>query len=132
MTDTSRSFDAHAVLTAGGLWQAYVENLPEVQDTHRSLSQLHTRLRKLISEHEGLPLEDIVLTISPRTGDPQLDGELVAARELRREAERLAAQARTAAVPLARRLTSLGVSVRDAGTLLAVSGATVSALLKTD
>ncbi|MGW2865617.1 hypothetical protein [Streptomyces sp. NPDC001205] len=148
MTSTPSSYHAHAVLTPGGLWQADVDELPEVRESHRSLSQLQTRVRKAVAKAEGLDIEAVtlaVLTVDPArttqsgsitldmtisTGDEAFDTELTAARELRREAERLARQARLAAAPLAKRLVSAGVSHRDAGTLLSVSGALVSELIK--
>lgn len=149
MTNTpSSSYHAHAVLTSGGLWQATVEELPEVRESHRSLSQLQTRVRKAVAGAEGLDVEAVtlaVLTVDPArttesgsitldmtisTGDEGLDTELAAARALRREAERLARQARLAAAPLAQRLVTAGVSHRDTGTLLSVSGALVSDLIK--
>ncbi|MFE0107093.1 hypothetical protein [Streptomyces sp. NPDC059009] len=132
MTDTSSScFHVRAVLTTGGLWQPSIDELPEVEvDPTRSLSRLGTLVRQAIAEHEGLDREALVLEIVPSTGDEGLDQQLTDARNLRREADQLAEQARTAAEPLAKRLARAGVSQRDAGALLGISAASVSALNK--
>jgi hypothetical protein len=131
MTDTSSSYHARAVLTEGGLWQPRVVELPEVEiDPHRSLSRLESNVRQAVARHEGLNTEALVLEMAHSTGDATFDQELTDAQALRREAEQLAERARAAAVPLAKKLTKKGVSLRDAGTLLGISAATVSALLK--
>ncbi|MEU6460182.1 hypothetical protein [Streptomyces sp. NPDC047065] len=126
MNSTSRSFHVRAVLTTGGLWQGSVDELPEVTHTHRSLAQLESRLQKKISETCGEPFELVMVT---STGDTAFDDQLTRARDLRTQADDLARQAREAAQPLAKRLTALGVSQRDAGRLLSVSGSLVAAML---
>ncbi|WP_327359807.1 hypothetical protein [Streptomyces sp. NBC_01304] len=130
MTDTSSSVPVNAVLSAGGLWRGSCESLPEVTDTNRSLSALETRMRRKIAEHSGLDADAVTVTVTPSTGDKRLDAQLAEARELRRQADELATRARASAVPLAQKLIDKGVSNRDAGTLLGVSGALVNSLIK--
>ncbi|MDJ0345897.1 hypothetical protein QMK19_35275 [Streptomyces sp. H10-C2] len=134
MTDTPSSYHAAAVLTSGGMWQARVDELPEVRIApHRSLSQLQRRVRKAIAEHQGLgtDAEALVLVMVASTGDPAFDQHIEEARTLRTRADELAAQARKAAAPLAARLVKAGVSTRDAGALLGVSAALVSSMTST-
>ncbi|MDI3390161.1 hypothetical protein QIS99_28805 [Streptomyces sp. B-S-A8] len=127
---TSRSYHVHVVLSAGGLWQGSVKELPEVTDSHRSLSSLETRLRRKISAAAGISEDDVAIESDITTGNKKLDERLAEARELRRQADDLNSRARQAAAPLANTLVSKGVSQRDVGTLLSVSGALVNSMLK--
>ncbi|MFI5752446.1 hypothetical protein ACIBBE_42870 [Streptomyces sp. NPDC051644] len=127
---TSRSYHVRAVLGPGGLWQGSVDELSEVTDAHRSLSQLQNRMRKAISQHlTDTSAEDVALVLETSTGDQEFDSTISEARDLRRRADELAKQARAKAAPVARRLVAAGVSHRDAGTLLGVSGALISGLI---
>lgn len=134
MTDTSRSYHVRAVLSTGGLWQGSVDELPEVQGTHRSLSALEKRIQAGIERHLGQGGDSdpagFELELIPSTGDPEFDSQLTEARDLRRRANVLVEQARAAAAPLARRLVAAGVSTRDAGSLLDVSGSLIHGMLK--
>ncbi|MEU3356107.1 hypothetical protein [Streptomyces sp. NPDC037389] len=129
---TPSSYTAHALLTTGGRWKACVDEVPEVQAADRSLSRLESQIRKQIAARIDGPgahdPKDIELDLVTTTGDQEFDHDLATARETRRQADELAQQARTAAKPLARRLVDAGVSTRDAGTLLGISAALVSAL----
>ncbi|MFD8386164.1 hypothetical protein ACFV2X_47990 [Streptomyces sp. NPDC059679] len=130
MTHTPSTYHVRAVL-ASGVWTATVDELPGVEASHRSLSQLERRVRDSIAQGKHLDAEALPLEIAYATGDDTFDQELAEARNLRHQANKLAEQARAAAAPLAKRLVSQGVSHRDAGTLLAVSGALVTSLIKT-
>ena len=150
MTTTPSSYHARAVLTSGGIWQADVDELPEVRPAHRSLSQLDTRLLRAVAEQHGissdsvllrrdngvqedqLPPDTVLLVVTTSTGDVNLDAQISQARDLRRQADELAAKARKLAAPLAQRLVrKKGVSTRDAGSLLGISAATVSSMTST-
>lgn len=124
-----RQYHLRAVLTSGGRWRAEVRELPGVRPSdHRSLTQLEARTRAVIQAHDDV--SDLELVTSVSTGDAQLDDQISHARDLRRQADELADQARAAAKPLAQRLTTAGVSVRDAGRLLGYSGAAISGMTK--
>ncbi|MCW8383936.1 hypothetical protein [Streptomyces justiciae] len=132
--NTSRSYHVRAVLSTGGLWQGSVRELPEVTDAHRSLNRLEDRMRRAIEAHRAqqgdTPATAFELEMEFSTGDESFDADLSHARELRHRADELARQARQVAAPLAKRLATAGVSQRDAGTLLSISAALVSTLLK--
>ncbi|MFF2902721.1 hypothetical protein [Streptomyces sp. NPDC057966] len=127
--NTSRSYHVRAVLGPGGLWQGSVVDLPEVTASHRSLSQLKSRLSKAIGQHTDTSTEDVALELETSTGDQEFDSRINEARDLRRRADLLAKEARTTAAPVARRLVAAGVSTRDAGTLLGVSASLISGMI---
>ncbi|WP_433860300.1 hypothetical protein [Streptomyces kronopolitis] len=128
---TPSSFHVRAILTTGGLWEASVQELPEVRPAHRSLSQLQTRVRAEIAKARSLDPEAIDLKVATSTGDEEFDAEIDQARKLRAQAAELEEKARAAAVPLAQRLVRRhGVSTRDAGLLLGYSGSSVSGMTK--
>jgi hypothetical protein len=150
MTPTPSSYHARAVLKSGGIWQADVDELPEVRSAHRSLSQLETRLRHAVAEQHAVPADavllrrdndgqedtvpqgNILILMTTSTGERAFDDQIAEARNLRRQADELAAQARKLAAPLATRLVrKKGVSTRDAGSLLGISAATVSSMTST-
>ncbi|MFJ2819096.1 hypothetical protein [Streptomyces sp. NPDC087294] len=130
MTNTSASsYHVRAVLSTGGLWKGSCDELPGVGETHRSLSQLEARMRAAIGKHAAVS-GAFELAIIHSTGETHFDNDLAKARDLRRRANALVEQARAAAVPLAKKLTGAGVSNRDAGTLLGVSGSLINTMIK--
>ncbi|BBG20768.1 hypothetical protein RVR_P225 (plasmid) [Actinacidiphila reveromycinica] len=151
MSPTPSSYHARAVLKSGGIWQAVVDELPEVRPAHRSLSQLDTRLRQAIADQHGVPKDSVLirrdtaqgndeptdtdgvlLLVTISTGDTDLDARIAEARTMRLQADQLALKARELATPLAEQLVrKKGVSTRDAGSLLGISAATVSIMTST-
>ncbi|GAA1930677.1 hypothetical protein [Streptantibioticus ferralitis] len=125
---SNTTFHVRLVFGPTGRWSAKVDELPQVNAVNRSLSQLERHVADAIAQSQGLAVEALRLEVTRSLGDPDLDARVTKARELRDAADRLAEEARTAAGPLARIMVDRNMSVRDAGTLLGISGSTVSTL----
>lgn len=119
-------------VTREGRW--WMVRIPEIDGLTqaRRLSEAESVAREYIALDRNLPLNDInVETASVRVEEPALHELLETARDikaLRAKANDLERQATKKAHHYARRLTALGVPVRDIGNLLDVSPQRVSQL----
>lgn len=113
-------------------WSARVEGLPAASVTCRSLATVQDAVRRVLAR-AGPPVATAPVEWVVQTGDPDLDREAVQLRTYRAAVAAAGAQVATRTRALAYRLVSeCGLSVRDAATLLGVSPARVSQLVRRD
>lgn len=128
------SGDAYRVVVtrADGHWLADVPSLEGAHTYARSLPTLDQAVREVVVLAADLPDEampGLVLDYEYHTGDPSLDATAREVRQLRRDAEELAAAAAaTRTGRAAAELVGRGLSVRDVAALLGVSPQRVSQL----
>lgn len=109
----------------------WLADVPSLQGAHtyaRSLPTLDQAVREVVVLAADLPDEampDLVLELEYHTGDASLDATTHEVRQLRRQADEIAA-ARTG--ELAADLVARGMSVRDVAALLGISPQRVSQL----
>jgi len=118
------------VTREGGQWLADVPTLGGAHTYARSLARLDRSVREVIAMAADLPynaMPNLPLHYSFSTGDPAID-EAGTIRDLRVQAKRLTEEASARTDEAARRLTSRGVSVRDAAELLGISPQRVAQL----
>ncbi len=115
----------------GGLWLADVPSLEGAHTYARSLPGLDQAVREVVVLAADLPDEampGLVLDYDYRTGDSNLDATAREVRQLRRQADELAAAAAARTGEAAVELVSRGLSVRDVAALLGISPQRVSQL----
>jgi len=114
-----------------GHWLA---DLPGLQGAHtyaRSLPALDQAVREVVVLAADLPDEampGLTLDYDYHTGDADLDATALEVRQLRRQADELAAAAAARTGQAAAELVARGLSVRDAAALLGISPQRVSQL----
>ena len=114
-----------------GRWLA---DVPELQGAHtyaRSLPSLDQAVREVVVLAADLPdeaMSGLVLDYDYHTGDPELDATALQVRNLRRQADDLAATAAARTSQVATQLVARGLSVRDVAALLGISPQRVSQL----
>jgi DNA-directed RNA polymerase specialized sigma subunit len=114
-----------------GHWLADVPGLQGAHTYARSLPALDQSVREVVVLAEELPDEampDLELEYDYHTGDADLDTTALQVRQLRRQAEELAAAATARTGQAAAELVSRGLSVRDVAALLGISPQRVSQL----
>jgi predicted RNase H-like HicB family nuclease len=112
-----------------GLWIARVRGVRGVHSRGRTLEQARRRVREALS----LEIGDAAFSVefAEKIGLPEdARRELSRHRIARRRAEDQTQQAMRAAKSAARALAKAGLSLRDAGSLLGLTGARVSQILK--
>lgn len=112
-----------------GYWVVEMREPGEAHARGRTLRDARQKIRQALSRWLGdaafsVPIEENVALPSPARR------ELQRQRLARRRAEQQALEAVTATMSAARALTRAGLSVRDAGELLGLSGARVSQILR--
>ena len=112
-----------------GHWLA---DVPSLEGAHaRSLPTLDQAVREVVVLAADLPDEampSLVLDYEYHTGDARLDATAREVRQLRREADELAAATATRTSRAAAELVAWGLSVRDVAALLGISPQRVSQL----
>jgi DNA-binding CsgD family transcriptional regulator len=114
-----------------GHWLADVPSLEGAHTYGRSLPTLDQAVREVVVLAADLPDEampSLVLDYEYHTGDASLDATAREVRQLRREADELAAAAATRTGRAAAELVARGLSVRDVAALLGISPQRVSQL----
>ena len=114
-----------------GQWLADVPSLEGAHTYARSLPTLDQAVREVVVLAADLPDEAmpvLVLDYEYHTGDASLDVTAQEVRQLRREADELAAAAATRTGRAAAELVARGLSVRDVAALLGISPQRVSQL----
>jgi DNA-binding CsgD family transcriptional regulator len=114
-----------------GRWLADVPSLEGAHTHARSLPTLDQAVREVVVLAADLPDEampSLVLDYEYHTGDASLDATAREVRQLRREADDLAAAAATRTGRAATELVARGLSVRDVAALLGISPQRVSQL----
>ena len=114
-----------------GHWLADVPSLEGAHAFARSLPALDQAVREVVVLAADLPDEAmpvLVLDYEYHTGDVSLDVTAQEVRQLRREADELAAAAATRTGRAAAELVARGLSVRDVAALLGISPQRVSQL----
>jgi DNA-binding CsgD family transcriptional regulator len=114
-----------------GHWLADVPALEGAHTFARSLPTLDQAVREVVVLAAGLPDEampDLVLDYEYHTGDPSLDAAAHEVRQLRRQADEIAAAATARTGRAATELVARGLSVRDVAALLGISPQRVSQL----
>ncbi|MFF4415544.1 hypothetical protein ACFYY8_23680 [Streptosporangium sp. NPDC001559] len=121
---------------SGGWWALEVEGPGLRRPAHtqaRRLDQVEETVRDLLAVRFDVDVNDRTaptwkITVVPALGE-ELAAEVARTREVRREAERLRADAVSHSREAARRLHEQGLPHRDIGVLLGVSHQAVSKLL---
>ena len=119
------------VTRENGHWLADVPSLEGAHTYARSLPTLDQAVREVVVLAADLPDEAmpvLVLDYEYHTGDASLDVTAQEVRQLRREADELAAAAATRTGRAAAELVARGLSVRDVAALLGISPQRVSQL----
>jgi DNA-binding NarL/FixJ family response regulator len=114
-----------------GQWLADVPSLEGAHTYARSLPSLDQAVREVVVLAADLPDEAMPalrLDYEYHTGDANLDTTAREVRQLRREAEELAAAAAARTSRAAAELVARGLSVRDVAALLGISPQRVSQL----
>ena len=114
-----------------GHWLADVPSLEGAHTFARSLPTLDQAVREVVVLADDLPDEAmpvLVLNYEYHTGDASLDVTAQEVRQLRREADELAAAAATRTGRAVAELVARGLSVRDVAALLGISPQRVSQL----
>ena len=114
-----------------GQWLADVPSLEGAHTYARSLPTLDQAVREVVVLAADLPDEAmpvLVLDYEYHTGDASLDVTAQEVRQLRREADELAAAAASRTGRAAAELVARGLSVRDVAALLGISPQRVSQL----
>jgi hypothetical protein len=114
-----------------GHWLADVPGLQGAHTYARGLPALDQAIREVVVLAADLPDEampGLVLDYDYRTGDAGLDATALEVRQLRRQADELAAAATARTAQAATELVARGLSVRDAAALLDISPQRVSQL----
>lgn len=114
-----------------GQWLADVPSLEGAHTYARSLAALDQAVREVVVLAAGLPDEampGLVLEYDYHTGDSDLDVTAREVRQLRRQADELAATAAARTSEAAAELVARGLSVRDVAALLGISPQRVSQL----
>jgi DNA-binding NarL/FixJ family response regulator len=112
----------------------WLGDVPDLQGTYtyaRSLPSLDQAVREVVVLAADLPDEavpELVLDYDYHTGDPGLDATALEVRNLRRQADDLAATAAARTSEVATQLVARGLSVRDVAALLGISPQRVSQL----
>jgi hypothetical protein len=114
-----------------GHWLADVPGLQGAHTYARSLPALDQAVREVVVLAADLPDEampGLTLEYDYHTGDADLDATALEVRQLRRQADELAAVAAARTGQAAAELVARGLSVRDAAALLGISPQRVSQL----
>ena len=114
-----------------GHWLADVPSLRGAHTYARSLSALDQAVREIVVLAADLPDEampGLVLEFEYHTGAARLDATTREVRQLRRQADELAAAATARTSEAAVELVARGMSVRDVAALLGISPQRVSQL----
>ena len=114
-----------------GQWLADVPSLEGAHTYARSLPTLDQAVREVVVLAADLPDEAmpvLMLDYEYHTGDASLDVTAQEVRQLRREADELAAAAASRTGRAAAELVARGLSVRDVAALLGISPQRVSQL----
>jgi hypothetical protein len=112
----------------------WLADVPELQGAHtyaRNLPTLDQAVREVIVLADDMPDEvmpDLVIEYDYHTGDPELDTTALEVRQLRLEADELAATVVSRTGQAAAKLVARGLSVRDVAALLGISPQRVSQL----
>lgn len=112
----------------------WLADVPSLQGAHtyaRSLPTLDQAVREVVVLAADLPDEampDLVLELEYHTGDASLDATTQEVRQLRRQADEIAAAAAARTSEVAADLVARGMSVRDVAALLGISPQRVSQL----
>jgi DNA-binding NarL/FixJ family response regulator len=112
----------------------WLADVPELQGAHtyaRNLPILDQAVREVIVLADDMPDEampDLVIEYDYHTGDPELDTTALEVRQLRSEADELAAAAASRTSQAVAKLVARGLSVRDVAALLGISPQRVSQL----
>jgi DNA-binding NarL/FixJ family response regulator len=112
----------------------WLADVPELQGAHtyaRNLPTLDQAVREVIVLADDMPDEampDLVIEYDYHTGDPELDTTALEVRQLRSEADELAAAAASRTSQAVAKLVARGLSVRDVAALLGISPQRVSQL----
>jgi hypothetical protein len=131
MAAMSRRAFPVVVTREDGHWLA---DVPDLQGAHayaRSLPSLDQAVREVVVLAADLPDEampELVLDYDYHTGDPELDATALQVRNLRRQADDLAAIAAVRTSRVATQLVAHGLSMRDVAALLGISPQRVSQL----
>jgi predicted RNase H-like HicB family nuclease/DNA-binding CsgD family transcriptional regulator len=125
--------DAYRVIITrdDGHWLADVPSLQGAHTYARSLSALAQAVREVVVLAADLPDEampSLVLEFEYHTGDASLDATTREVRQLRRQADEIAAAATARTSEAAAELVARGMSVRDVAALLGISPQRVSQL----
>jgi DNA-binding NarL/FixJ family response regulator len=114
-----------------GHWLADVPSLEGAHTFARSLPTLDQAVREVVVLAADLPDEampGLVLDYEYHTGDARLDAAASEVRQLRRQADEIAAAATARTGQAAAELVARGLSVRDVAALLGISPQRVSQL----
>ncbi len=114
-----------------GHWLADVPSLHGAHTYARSLAALDQAVREVVVLAADLPDEampGLVLEFEYHTGDTSLDATTREVRQLRRQADEIAAAATARTSEAAAELVARGMSVRDVAALLGISPQRVSQL----
>ena len=114
-----------------GRWLADVPSLQGAHTYARSLPTLDQAVREVVVLAANLPDEampGLVLEFEYHTGDASLDAATREIRQLRRQADEMAAAAAARTSEAAAELVARGLSVRDVAALLGISPQRVSQL----
>ncbi len=114
-----------------GHWLADVPSLAGAHTYARSLPALDHAVREVVVLAADLPDEampSLVLDYEYHTGDASLDATALEIRQIRRQADELAAAAAARTGRAAAELVAKGLSVRDVAALLGISPQRVSQL----
>jgi predicted RNase H-like HicB family nuclease len=127
MAETVKTYQVDYERDESGHWIATVRGVVGCHTYGRTIEEARRRIREALStavdDADVSALADHVKLPKP------VERKLAAARALRREAEERQAKASKAARKVVRALVSeIGLSVRDAGTLLGISGQRVQRL----
>jgi hypothetical protein len=131
MTAMSRRAFRVVVTREDGQW---LGDVPDLQGAHtyaRSLPSLDQAVREVVVLAADLPDEampELVLDYDYHTEDPGLDAPALEVRNLRRQADDLAATAADRTSEVATQRVARGLSVRDVAALLGISPQRVSQL----
>jgi len=125
--------DAYRVIITrdDGHWLADVPSLRGAHTYARSLPALDQAVREVVVLAADLPDEampGLVLEFEYHTGDARLDATTREVRQLRRQADEIAAAATARTSEAAAELVARGLSVRDVAALLGISPQRVSQL----
>jgi hypothetical protein len=125
--------DAYRVIITrdDGHWLADVPSLQGAHTYGRNLPALDQAVRKVVVLAADLPDEampGLALKFEYHTGDAGLDATTREVRELRRQADEIAATATARTSEAAAELVARGISLRDVAALLGISPQRVSQL----
>lgn len=116
----SRSYTARFERGDDGWWVVSIDELPGCHTQARTLEQGRARIREALSLHIGDAARDVELEVKPSLPAPARHAVARARRDrARAEAAELAAAEATERAVAA--LLELGLSTRDAGTLLGLT-----------